>query len=113
MSQQVRVTRELKVGQHSVANVAKITQMSCYTVNIDPSSIAQGEGITTIMAAAEAELGDFCLVSAPYDLVDITATAYVLDSGNVEILLNQTSTATNVDLAADDWKVLLIKAAPG
>ena len=112
MGQQVKVTREFKVGQQSVANVAKITEIDCYTVNIDPEAMTvANDRATTIFACAQAAVGDFVLLAAPYDLVDVVATAYVLDAGNIEIVTHQPLTTANVDLAAGNWKVLLIKAS--
>lgn len=109
--QQGWFTRQLAVGQHSVANVAKITEMDVYTVNVDPSALTIGQSVTCIYACAQAALGDFVLAAAPYDLVDITVTSYVLDAGNIELVLHQSDAAANVDLDAGDWKVLLIKAS--
>lgn len=111
LGQQVKVTREFKVGLQSVANVAKITEIDCYTVNINPAALTVGTSVTTLFAAAQAAVGDFCLLAAPYDLVDLTATAYVLNAGNIEVVIDQSPSAANVDLAAGLWKVLLIKAS--
>ena len=110
MSQQVKVTREFKVGQQSIANIAKITEIDCYTVNVNPAALTVDTSVTTLFAAAQAAVGDFCLAAAPYDLVDLTATAYVANAGNVELVISQSPSAANVDLAAGLWKVLLIKA---
>jgi len=109
--QQGWFTRQLAVGQHSVANVAKITEIDLYTVNINPAALTVNQSVTTIFAAAQAALGDFVLASAPYDLVDVTATAYVLDAGNIEVVVHSGDNVSNADLAAGDWKVLLIKAS--
>ncbi len=111
MSQQIRATRQLEVGQHNVANVAKITEIDLYTVNIDPGALTVNQSITTIFAAARAAIGDFVLIAAPADLVDVTATSYVLDAGNIEIVVHAGDNVSNVDIAAGDWKVLLIKAS--
>ncbi|MBA7708551.1 hypothetical protein ES703_117453 [subsurface metagenome] len=111
MSQQVKVTRQLEVGQRNIANVAKISEIDLYTVNIDPGALTVNQSVTTIFAAAQAALGDFVLAAAPADLVDVTATAYVLDTGNIEIVMHAGDNVANLDLAAGDWKVLLIKAS--
>ena len=109
--QQGWFTRQLAIGQHSVANVAKISEIDLYTVNIDPGALTINQSVTTIFAAAQAELGDFVLAAAPVELVDVTATAYVLDSGNIELVMHAGDNVANVDLAAGDWRVLLIKAS--
>jgi len=111
VSQQVKVTRQLEVGQRNIANVAKITEIDLYTVNIDPGALTVNQSVTTLFAAAQAALGDFVLIAAPADLKDVTATAYVLDTGNIEIIMHAGDNVSNLDLAAGDWKVLLIKAS--
>ena len=109
--QQGWFTRQIKVGQSSVANVAKITEIDCYTVNVDPAIINAGENKTTLFAATQAAIGDFCLVAGPVELQDMNVTAYVLDAGNIELSFNSGSLANaGINLAAGLWKVLLIKA---
>ncbi len=110
--QQGWFTRQLKVGAPSVANVAKISEASVWTVNINPAAMTvANDRATTLFACSEAAIGDFVLVSAPYDLVDTVVTGYVLNTGNIEIVTHQPLTTANIDLAAGDWKVLLIKAS--
>lgn len=111
MGQQVRATRLLEVGQHNIANVAKITEIDLYTVNINPSALTINQSVTTIFPAAQAALGDFVLAAGPADMEDVTATCYVLDAGNIEIVLHAGDNVANLDYAAGDWKVLLIKAS--
>ena len=110
MSQQVTVTRELKVGQQSVANRAKLTDMIVYTVNTAPGNIANTVAKTVTFAATGVELGDVVIPSAPYDLTDLACSAYVQAADAIELVfINFTATA-NVALAAGDWKMLVIKA---
>lgn len=76
---------------------------------VDPSSLADGAGETIqVTEVPGATLGDWVLVSAPYDLEDITVTAYVQAKGVVEIRLQNESTNT-VDLASGTWRILIIK----
>lgn len=77
-------------------------------VTVDPSSLADGVGETQSVTVENAVLGDFVLVSAPYDLQDITVTAYVQAADTVEIRLQNESGST-VDLASGTWRVMVIK----
>lgn len=74
----------------------------------DPASLGDGAGETKSITATGAALGDFVLVSAPYDLQDCTATAYVQAADTVEIRLQNESTGTR-DLASGTWLVRVIK----
>lgn len=76
---------------------------------INPSNLLDGAGETIqITPVTGATLGDFVLVSAPYDLQDITVTAYVQATGVVEIRIQNESGAT-VDLASGIWRILIIR----
>ena len=76
---------------------------------IDPGSLADGAGSThQITGVTGATLGDWVLVAAPYDLQDITVTAYVQATGVVEIRIQNESTAV-VDLASGTWRILVIR----
>ena len=75
----------------------------------DPASLADGAGATSSgITVTGAELGDFVLVSAPYDLQDIIATGYVQAADTVEIRLQNESGST-VDLASGTWRVMVFK----
>ena len=75
----------------------------------DPGSLADGVGETKqVTGVSGANLGDFVLVSAPYDLQDITVTAYVQATDVVELRLQNEGAAT-VDLASGTWRILVIK----
>jgi len=75
----------------------------------DPASLADGAGETSSsITVTGAALGDFVIVSAPYDLQDCVATAYVQAANTVEIRLQNESTATR-DLASGTWKVRVIR----
>jgi len=76
---------------------------------VNPGSLADGVGETVqITGVTGANLGDFVLVSAPYDLQDITVTGYVQATDVVEIRLQNEGAAT-VDLASGTWRILVIK----
>ncbi|CAI6073625.1 hypothetical protein [Cohnella sp. JJ-181] len=83
------------------------------SATFDPSSLVDGAGVTSspIMVPGAA-FGDFVQVAAPYDLQDITATAYVSAANTVEIRLQNESGAT-VDLASGKWRVLVLKGLGG
>lgn len=67
---------------------------------INPSNLVDGAGETVqVTGVTGATLGDFVLVSAPYDLQDIIVTAYVQDEGVVEIRIQNESGST-VNLAS-------------
>ena len=74
------------------------------TFTWNPGSLVDGAGETKSVAVTGAALGDFVVVSAPYDLQDMTATAYVQATDTVEVRLQNESTAT-VDLASGTWEV--------
>lgn len=79
------------------------------TFTYDPGSLVDGAGETKqITGVVGATLGDFVLVSAPYDLQDITVTGYVQANSVVEIRVQNESGST-VDLASGTWRVLVIK----
>ena len=74
---------------------------------INPGNLADGAGETQQVTVEGANLGDFVLVSAPYDLEDITVTAYVQAQDTVEIRIQNESTST-VNLASDTWRIVVI-----
>lgn len=76
---------------------------------IDPANLVDGAGVTAqITNVHGATLGDFVLVAAPYDLQDITVTAYVQAKGVVEIRIQNESGAT-VNLASGVWRIAVIR----
>lgn len=73
----------------------------------DPSSLVDGAGETLSFTVTGAALGDYVMVAAPYDLVDVSVTGYVSAADTVEVRIQNESTAT-VDLASGTWKVKVI-----
>ena len=78
------------------------------SATLDPTSLIDAAGTTLTMTVTGAALGDFVLVSAPYDLQDITVTAYVQAANTVEIRVQNEGGAT-VDLASGTWRAVVIK----
>ena len=75
----------------------------------DPGSLDDGVGETSAaITATGAALGDFVMVSAPYDLQGITCNGYVSATNAVKIRL-QNETGGTIDLASGTWKVKVIK----
>ncbi len=76
---------------------------------LNPSNLADGAGQTLqVTGVVGATLGDWVLVSAPYDLQDITVTTYVQANDIVEIRL-QNESGGAIDLASGIWRILVIK----
>jgi len=102
---------ELKLGGTAItATAAEINTLDGVltgSTTYDPASLADGAGETKSLTVTGAALGDFCLVSAPYDLQDVIATCYVQAANTVEIRLQNESGST-VDLASGTWRVLII-----
>jgi len=75
----------------------------------DPPNLVDGAGETSgSITVTDAELGDFVIVAAPYDLQDCIAHAYVQAADTVEIRL-QNESGGAIDLASGSWKVRVIK----
>lgn len=80
------------------------------SITWNPASLVDGAGETSPdIAVTGAALGDFVLVSAPYDLQGITCNGYVKATNTVVIRIQNETTGT-IDLASGTWKVKVIKA---
>lgn len=77
--------------------------------SFDPPSLASGGSYTTTTPLSKANLGDACVVSAPYDLQGIIVTASVSAIGAVRVSLYN-PTAGTIDLASGTWSVSLKKS---
>lgn len=98
---------------HSGFDVSKVKIQDLDTVlvaqaTINPSNLADGAGETKTATVTGAALGDFVLVSAPYDLQGITVTAYVSAASTVSVRL-QNESGGAIDLASGTWRFLVIK----
>lgn len=79
------------------------------TLVFDPPNLLPNTGtISAAIAITGAAFGDFVMVSAPYDLQGITATAYVDAAASVRISLYN-GTAGAINLGNGSWKVKLLK----
>lgn len=80
------------------------------TATVDPASLADGAGATVAVTVTGAALGDLVRVAAPYDLVDLTVTAYVQAANAVEIRIqNESGSAAN--LASGTWVIVVERPA--
>lgn len=98
---------------HVGSDVSKISFRNLDTITytnivIDPGSLIDGAGSTHSVTIGGVNLGDFVLVSAPYDLQDVTVTAYVQAQDKVEIRIQNESGST-IDLASGTWRIIVIK----
>lgn len=93
----------------SAADLNRITGTLTGSLVFDPASLATVTGaISSGITVTGAALGDYVLVSAPYDLAGVIAHAYVSAANTVKIALFN-ATAGTVDLASGTWKVLVMK----
>lgn len=87
-----------------------VTPQYDVTFNWTPGAISNASGLTSsTQTLSNAALGDFAIVTAPYDLQGLVATAYVNAAGSIKVRLNNL-TGASVTLAAGTWRVRLIKA---
>jgi hypothetical protein len=91
--------------QASRADFVKLTSEATW----DPGSLADGVGETSAgITVTGAALGDFVIVSAPYDLQGIACSGYVSAADTVNIRLQNETTGV-VDLGSGTWRVLVLK----
>lgn len=75
----------------------------------DPASLATYTGTaSSAITVAGAALGDFVIVTAPYNLAGIIASGTVSAANTVVITLFNASAAT-IDLASGVWKIKVLK----
>lgn len=75
----------------------------------DPPSLIDGAGaVSTGITVSGAALGDFVLVSAPYDLQGVIVTGFVSAPNTVKISLYN-KTGVTVDLASGTWKIKVLR----
>lgn len=76
---------------------------------LNPANLVDGAGETLqVTGVVGATLGDWVLISAPYDLQDINVTAYVQANDTVEIRIQNESGST-INLGSGIWRILIIK----
>ena len=85
-----------------------VPNMYLHTFTWDPPSIASGAVTSTTQTIDNADMGDWCFISAEVDLQNIIATGYVSSSNTVTIqLFNPTASA--IDLSSATWNLLILK----
>lgn len=82
--------------------------IGAFSATVNPSSLIDAAGETQTVSAQGAAVGDLVLVIPPYDLQDITVTAYVDSANSVQIRLQNEGGAT-VDLASGTWKYVVLR----
>ena len=106
--------RDIADHFHSGFDVSKIRVADLNTVfykeaSLNPASLVDGAGETLqVTGVMGATLGDFVVVSAPYDLQDMMVSAYVQALDTVEIRI-QNESGTTINLAEGTWRLLVIK----
>lgn len=79
------------------------------TTIFDPASLTTYTGATSsAVTVTGAALGDFVLVSAPYDQAGVMANGYVSAANTVKISVFN-ATAGTIDLASGTWKIKVLK----
>lgn len=79
---------------------------------IDPASVATGAGLTGTVAAVNAVVGDYVLVSAEESLQALDISAYV-SAADVVTWLLQNVTGGAVDLASNTFHFLVLDKFSG
>ena len=75
---------------------------------VDPGSMATTADDTQSAAIADAEIGDYIIPIAPYDMQSIIVTAAVSSANTVDVNFYNASAGT-VNLASGTWTFLIIK----
>ena len=78
------------------------------SATLDPTSLADGDGVTLTITVTGAVLGDYCQIAAPYALQGLTVTSWVNQSNIVAIRI-QNVTGGTIDLASGTWKARISK----
>ena len=79
------------------------------TTTFDPASLTTYTGATSSgVTVTGAALGDFVIVSAPYDRAGVLAQGYVSAANTIKITVFNATSGT-VDLASGTWKIKVLK----
>ncbi len=73
-----------------------------FTFTFDENSIASGASSAGDVAVVGAKLGDFCLIAATIDLVDIHVQGFVQSDDTVTITATDLGLGTNTVLAGNE-----------
>jgi len=105
---------EINTGCDGVTATAAEINTVCDSVLTDsftwnPGAIPPDSSETKADSLSGAALGDFVLVSAPYDLQDAQVTGYIQSASLIEYVIKNTSAADTLDLASGTWKAKVIR----
>jgi hypothetical protein len=91
------------LSQPSQADTART---AVFSETYDAASTIDAAGITNVIAAPGAVLGDACIASVSVDVVDMTITCNIQAAGLAEVRMQNESGST-ADLASSTWRVFL------
>lgn len=77
-----------------------------FSETYDAASTVDAAGITNVIAAPGALLGDACIASVGVDVVDMTITCNIQAAGLAEVRMQNESGST-ADLASTTWRVFV------
>ncbi len=77
-----------------------------YSETYDAADTEDGAGLTNVIAAPGAVLGDFCVASVSVDVQDVTLTCNIQAAGLAEVRMQNESTASR-DLGSATWRVMV------
>jgi hypothetical protein len=89
--------------QSALADTARV---NVFSETYDAASTVDAAGITNVISAPGAALGDACIASISVDAVDMTVTCYIQAAGLAEVRMQNESGST-VDLASSTWRVFV------
>jgi hypothetical protein len=100
-----------EIGIKKPKQVARtlVTDVLNGTATLDPASIAAGATGTATITVAGATLGDYAMVSPPYDLGGLEPGYPVVSSVNTVKITLRNNTAAAIDLASGVWKAKVLK----
>src|SRR5262245_345223 len=94
---------QIKTGAGTLSVIAQAS------VTFDPPSVGPNAGVSSAdLSVPGAKLGDFVVLSAPYDTQSVTAHGYVKAADTVVIRLFN-STGGAVDLPSGLWSIKVLR----
>jgi len=81
-------------------------RVQIFSETYDAASTVDAAGITNVIAAPGAVLGDACVASVSVDVVDMTLTCNIQAAGLAEVRMQNESGST-ADLASSTWRVFV------
>lgn len=87
-------------------------EMITASVSVNPASMGTGADSSTTATVTGAAVGDFVLAVPGVDMQEISFNAYVSAANTVEIVFYNSGAGT-VDLAASNWKFLILRPETG